>query len=340
MLWVVLGVAVVGGFAALVIGSRISFGRTARGMAVFGKAAALEALLAKEPRRATEADEQGEQPMHAAAANGHVAVIDVLLKHGASPNARCTGGGTPLTMAVFYGSVPAVQRLIAAGADVDECDDLGMTALHASIARGNVDVARALLEAGAQLDLKDAAGRSALDVAEQFNQPELVKLLQARGARHGREVRMKDLKAPKSAGGKHRVPEVLGMPTDYAPLLQAVAEAQRTLPEAQRLFAEQAQVAVKGALDPRQPQEKMWLAVTELDDAMARGALISNPLQSDRSHGSGAQLALPQIEDWLAELPDGSLRGGFGLRVMMQHARDEYGELPASFVELARRLPR
>lgn len=334
--WVV--AAVVALLVIAFIASRVAFGKTARGMAVYGKAEALRALLARDPKAASEPNEVNEQPIHAAAAHGHAEVIGVLVEHGASPNARCDSGGTPLIMAAFFGSVAAVKKLLAAGADVDDCDDTGMTALLAVVARGNAELVQVLLDAGAQMDLKDAAGRSALDVARQFNQPEIEKLLAARGARSGEQVRMKDLKPPKSAGGTHRVPEVLGLPTDSPALQKAMADAQASLPELKELFAKQARVAVKGPLNPAQPAEKMWMSVTQLD-RVARGFLISNPLQSNDKPGAPVELPLAQIEDWLAELPDGSLRGGHGLKVMFAHARDEYGALPASYTSLVDRLP-
>jgi len=334
--WIVAGVVAL--LIVLVVAARLSFGRTARGMASYGKAEALRELLAKQPGGATEADENGEQPIHAAAGRGHADVIDVLLAHGASANARCTGGGTPLTMAVFFGNAAATQRLLAGGADPDDCDDTGMTALHAAVAKGNAELAGVLLDAGAQADLKDAAGRTALDVAEQLSQPELAKLLTARGARRGSQVRMRELKPPKSAGGMHRVPEVLGLPTDSPALQKAKAEAQASLPQLRELFGQKLKTAVKGPVDPRQPDEKMWMGVNVLSDTAAFGFLMSNPLQSGEKPGAAAQLALPQIEDWLVELPDGRLRGGYGLKVLFEHAREEYGALPASYTDVAGKL--
>ncbi len=336
ILWIVAGVVAL--LVIVIVLSRVSFGKTARGMAVYGKADALRALLKQDPKAATEPTETNEQPIHAAAGNGHADVIDVLLAHGASPNARCDGGGTPLTMAAFFGNVEAVKRLLAGGADLDDCDDTGMTALLATISKGNLAMVQVLLDAGAQLDLKDGAGRSALDAAEMFGHAEIAKLLKARGARHGSEVRMRDLKPPKSAGGMHRVPEVLGLPTDSPALQKAKAEAQATLGQLRELFAKQVRVGVKGALNPAAPAEKTWMGVTQLDAATARGFLMSNPLQSNDKPGAAVELPLAQVEDWIAELPDGSLRGGYGLKVMFEYAREEYGALPESYTGVASKL--
>ncbi len=338
MLWVVLGV-VAGGLAALIIRSRIVFGRTARGMAAFGKVDALRALLEKEPERASELDDNGETPVFAAAARGHVEIVELLLRHGASPNARCEGGGTPLLMAAAFGNAAVVQRLVAGGADVDDCDDQGVTAMHFAINREHADVVRLLLDLGAQPDLKDAAGRTALDVAHEFERRELVTLLEARGARRGAQVKMRDLKPPKAAGGVHRVPMALGVPVDHPAMNEAKAKARAAIPELRRLFAENVKVAVKGPLDASNPEEKLWLGVNALDERKALGVMISSPIQSLRQEGAPAELPLEQLEDWLAELPDGSYRGGFGLKVLFAHAQDEYGALPAAYTDVAAKLP-
>lgn len=338
MLWVVLGV-VAGGLAALIIRSRIVFGRTVRGMAAFGKVDALRAALEQEPARASELDENGETPLFAAAARGHVEIIELLLQHGASPNARCEGGGTPLLMAAAFGNTAAVQRLVAGGADVDDCDDQGVTATHFAINREHAEVVRLLLDLGAQPDLKDAAGRTALDVAHELQRGELVKLLESRGARSGSQVKMRDLKPPKSAGGMHRVPMALGLPFDHPAMAEAKQKARAAVPELRRLFAENMKIAVKGPLDPRNAEEKLWMGVNALDERKARGVMISSPIQSNRQEGGPAELPLDQLEDWLAELPDGTYRGGFGLKVLFAHAKDEYGALPALYTDVAAKLP-
>lgn len=335
--WLALGV--VAAIGALLFFSWLSYGKTPRGMAASGKAAKLDALLTARPERANETDEASrELPMHAAAAHGHVAVIDVLVKHGASVNARCAGGGTPLMMAAHYDNVAAMAKLVAAGADVDDCDDMGMTALHSAVARGNAGVVKALLEAGAQPDLKDAAGRTALDAAGDFQQAELQRLLLGRGAKKGSQVKMRDLKPPKTAGGAHRVPMALMFSTEDRAFETARQQARASVPEMRMLFEAEAKVAVKGAVDAAQPNEKLWVAVETLDERSAEGHVVSTPIYSGAREGAREALLLDVIDDWVAQLPDGSLRGGFGLKVMIAHAREEYGALPESYAELAEKL--
>jgi ankyrin repeat protein len=90
-----------------------------------GDAAAAEALLAAEPGLARTCDSHGSTALHAAAARGHVALVDLLLGHGAEPNARDAGdNASPLHFAAGAGHVDVVRALLDAGADVHGYGDL------------------------------------------------------------------------------------------------------------------------------------------------------------------------------------------------------------------------
>ena len=59
----------------------------------------------------------GNTPLHIAAQNGHVAIIEFLLNLKAAPNAQNGGGQSPLHMAKSYDYDDVAEKLIAAGAD-------------------------------------------------------------------------------------------------------------------------------------------------------------------------------------------------------------------------------
>jgi ankyrin repeat protein len=62
---------------------------------------------------------EGEAPLHVAARRWDVAMVDLLLQHGADPMRRRADGRTPHTLAELYGNVDSAARLIGAGAVVE-----------------------------------------------------------------------------------------------------------------------------------------------------------------------------------------------------------------------------
>jgi ankyrin repeat protein/catechol 2,3-dioxygenase-like lactoylglutathione lyase family enzyme len=90
-----------------------------------GDVDALRALLAHDPtlarvtRTHPETTFGGWTGLHEAAARGHLAVVRLLLEHGASPDAREAGDNTtPLHWAAAHGHLDVVRALLDAGSDV------------------------------------------------------------------------------------------------------------------------------------------------------------------------------------------------------------------------------
>lgn len=71
----------------------------------------------------------GWTPLHYAATNGHIAVMELLLEEHAYIDAESPNGTTPLMMAAMYASPAAVKFLLEAGADPTPKNQLGMTAI-------------------------------------------------------------------------------------------------------------------------------------------------------------------------------------------------------------------
>ena len=81
----------------------------------------------------------GWAPLHYAAANGHVDVINLLLEHYAYPDAESPNLTTPLMMAALYGNPESVKTLLDGGADPTLKNSLGLTALNFAQQGGQAD---------------------------------------------------------------------------------------------------------------------------------------------------------------------------------------------------------
>lgn len=89
-------------------------------------------------------------------ANVVLAIIDVLLAHGAIVDIESPGGLNPLMVAAQQCPGSVVTRLLRAGADIEYRTPQGYTPLSMAIIVRNYDAAEALVEAGARLSPESA----------------------------------------------------------------------------------------------------------------------------------------------------------------------------------------
>jgi uncharacterized protein len=125
-----------------------------------GNVADVRELLAAEPELATARVHGSRTALHVATdwpgyfPNGP-AIVDILIRAGADPNARTEGKGkaeTPLHWAASTDDVDIADILIRAGADVDFPDGSIGTPLENAIGYGCWHVARHLADAGATIN--------------------------------------------------------------------------------------------------------------------------------------------------------------------------------------------
>ena len=134
-------------------------------------------------------DAQAHDIVTIAAVNDDVPTLNVALAGGCDPkNITSPYHGTALIAAAHLGHEQVVRTLIAAGAPLDHVNNLGWTALMESIVLGDggrrhVDTLEALVKAGADLRIADRAGVTPLGQARGRGYAEMVRILEAAGAR-------------------------------------------------------------------------------------------------------------------------------------------------------------
>jgi ankyrin repeat protein len=106
-------------------------------------------------------------------------LVRILLDAGADARAKDSAGKTALMFAAQHGNLAMVQALIDAGADLNATNDDGWTAVMFA---DEAEVVRVLINAGADLTIKNKDGETALGMARKYEQTEVVKLLESRGA--------------------------------------------------------------------------------------------------------------------------------------------------------------
>lgn len=95
-------------------------------------------------------------PLHIAASNDHVFVVEELLKHKANPDCFSGKAYTPLTMACSQGYTETPRILLDHGANVNLQSPVdGATALHHACIGGFLNCAKMLVSRGADISIKD-----------------------------------------------------------------------------------------------------------------------------------------------------------------------------------------
>ena len=113
------------------------------------------------------ADKQlGGTMLMCASSAGNLAIMDMLLNHGASVDVCDANGCTALGAACFALEEHAVQRLLDAGASVDIADNVGLTPLMLASLAGRLSLVRTLLSYGARKEARDANQHTALMYAQ------------------------------------------------------------------------------------------------------------------------------------------------------------------------------
>jgi hemoglobin len=125
--------------------------------------------------------------LHEASAKGNLAIVELLLRTGADPNAKDGGDHCPLYSLANEYQAPqggrVVRALVNGGANVNANDGVKRcTALHMAARRGSVEIAEALLDCGAELDARDSLGDTPLRRSVNCDKVQVAELLLRRKA--------------------------------------------------------------------------------------------------------------------------------------------------------------
>ncbi|KAM9352623.1 ankyrin repeat and SOCS box protein 15 [Symphorus nematophorus] len=124
----------------------------------------------------------GETFLTLAVKAGLVENVKMLLDHGASPHTTNSKNESPLLLAVRAGSYQMVSSLIARGAQVKQVCLKKWTAMHEASRAGCVHVLGLLLQNGGQVSETDQHGVTPLGIAAEYSHPEVLELLIKHGA--------------------------------------------------------------------------------------------------------------------------------------------------------------
>ena len=119
----------------------------------------------------------GATALRFASMNGHKEIVRSLLAHGAMTDMG-EGQQTALMFAAVDGRPAIVKLLLAAGANVNAKESHHMTALMWAAERGHVEIVQALLASNADVHAENIDGYTALDIARLVKQTKIVSLLE------------------------------------------------------------------------------------------------------------------------------------------------------------------
>eukprot|EP00092_Neocalanus_flemingeri_P106514 GFUD01136673.1.p4 GENE.GFUD01136673.1~~GFUD01136673.1.p4 ORF type:complete len:116 (-),score=40.30 GFUD01136673.1:110-457(-) len=113
--------------------------------------------------------------MSLAIVEGHTDVAIFLINKGANVDTQSAKGVTPAFIAAQEGHLPVLKALAEAGANLEiKGGKYEMTPLAVAAVVGQLEILQFL----ADLDAEDAEGKTPLDLAREFGNDDIVKLLE------------------------------------------------------------------------------------------------------------------------------------------------------------------
>lgn len=148
-----------------------------RDAAIFADVKKLKEFISIEPELVHEVDQFGFTALHEAVGEHTLEVVQILIAAGGNVNAQNNVGIAPLHLAAYdY----IAEELIKAGADIEIKERNGATPLHMHAENPErSEVLEVLLKNGANVNQKDECDLTVLDIAKNYNEQEVVSLIQS-----------------------------------------------------------------------------------------------------------------------------------------------------------------
>lgn len=108
--------------------------------------------------------------------NGHIKIVEYLLKNKADPNFKTSDGFTALDIACGEGRLKIAKLLIKHGADINAKVANG-SVLHTACSYNRVGIAKLLIKQSAKPNAKDKNGKTPLFYAKKYKNKSIVRLL-------------------------------------------------------------------------------------------------------------------------------------------------------------------
>nr|CAB3221726.1 serine-rich adhesin for platelets-like [Phallusia mammillata] len=134
-------------------------------------------LLTVRPELKEQQNEKGWRPIHIAASNGKLEILQWLAANGVNLGAETPTGYTAIHMAAIHGHVQCMMVIHAMGGSLNAVNVDGQTALHLSCMSGHLSAVKWLVANSANVRLRDNSQRTALALAKQYRHKEIALFL-------------------------------------------------------------------------------------------------------------------------------------------------------------------
>ncbi|KAG5807918.1 hypothetical protein H9Q71_007509 [Fusarium xylarioides] len=126
-------------------------------------------------------DRYGRTPLSYAAWNGHMAIVQWLVKAGARADSKDEIGGTPISYALCSGHEDVARQLMK-GAQADSVDKISRELLISAAQKGHEAIVKRLLDNGTATKVVDSTGRTPPSYAAKGGHVAIARLLLDNGA--------------------------------------------------------------------------------------------------------------------------------------------------------------